>query len=323
MPNARGNEARLLARRQPAFGTAESAADGLFHSLPFYRYNVVPSGELANDDANYGDAFPGELVAGLRNLGGAVEVPLGLNSIGWHLAQLFGDPDTTGTGPYTHVFAAAAQPAIRLATHGISHMGVASHFTQDSLAMTGMEIQAQKNGQRQRVTFNLAGREEVKAPATLDATPVLYSPDPVPVGFQGAVLMEGAAVAGITQAGLTLNSGVEADQTTLNGLATAADMDPGFWDLSGQITARFRGPTLYDRASDGTSFALQLTWTVGAALELAITVPAVRLERTGVPVEGRDIITSSFNWRAGRPAPGADLVTVTLKNDTPDYAPLV
>lgn len=175
MPNARGNEARLLSRRQASFATAESANDGLFYAVPFYSYNVTPSGELANDDANYGDAFPGDVVDGLRNLSGAMVVPMGFNSIGWHLSQLLGLPVTTGTGPYTHVFAAAAQPSPLLATHGISHNGVAKHFTQDSLAMTGLELQAQKNGQRQRVTFNLAGREEVKAAATLDATPVSYS----------------------------------------------------------------------------------------------------------------------------------------------------
>lgn len=51
MPNARGDQAKLLACRQTTFGTAESAADGAFYVLPFYNYNVVPSGELASDEA--------------------------------------------------------------------------------------------------------------------------------------------------------------------------------------------------------------------------------------------------------------------------------
>lgn len=322
MPNARGNEAKLLSRRQTTFGTAESAADGLFHALPFYSYNVTPSGELANDDANYGDAYPGDVIAGLRNLAGAAVVPMGLDSIGWHLSQLLGTPTTTGTGPYTHSFVAAAQPAILLATHGISHAGVAKHFTQDSLFMTGMEIQAQKNGQRQRVTFNMAGREEIKAGATLDTTPVSFSADPVPVGFQGTLLMDDSVVASVTQASLTLNTGREADQETLNGLATAAAADPGFWDLNGALTARFRDTTLYDLASAGTAFALKLKWTISAGYDLQIEVPSALLERTGHAVEGRDIISSSFNWRANRPASGVELVEITLINATADYANL-
>lgn len=320
MANARGNEAVLLGRRQVNFGTPEAAADGAFMELPFYSYSVTPSGELASDDANYGDSMPGEAVAGLRNLAGSMAVPLGMASIGWHLSQLLGLPTTSGTGPYSHVFVAARQQALVLATHGISHAGIDQHFVQDSLALTGLEIQAQKNGQRQRVSLNLVGREEVPAGATLDATPVGYAADPVPVGFQGALAIDGAASGAITQAQLGLNSGREVDQETLNGLATAAGIDPGFWDLSGSLTARFRDRALYDLADAGTPLRLTLSWQIDAGNSLEIDVPSARLERTGHPVEGRDLISASFNWRSNRPATGAELITFTLVNGVAGYA---
>ncbi|WP_226562473.1 phage tail tube protein [Salipiger thiooxidans] len=321
MPNARGDQAKLLVRRQTTFGTAENAAEGAFYNLPFYSYNVTPSGELANDEAIYGDAYPGELVAGLRNLSGAMVVPMGLDSIGWHLAQLLGLPTTTGVGaPYSHVFRAAAQPAILQATHGISHAGIGQHFTQDSLAAQGLELTAAKNGQRQRVTFNMVGREEVKAGATLDGTPVSFGTDPVPVGFRSLLSVDGSEAAGVTQCALTLNTGREADQETLNGLATASDINPGIWDLSGTLNARFRDATYYDLASDGTEMALSLAWTLSANYSLTIDVPRVVLERTGVPVEGRDIIAQTFNWRAARPAAGQQMIEMTLVNATADYA---
>ncbi|MGR3438771.1 phage tail tube protein [Salipiger abyssi] len=320
MPNARGDQAKLLSRRQSAFGAAESAADGAYYALPFYDYNVTPSGELANDEAIYGDAFPGDVVQGLRNLAGTMEVPMGMDSIGWHLAQLLGLPSTSGTGPYVHSFTAAAQPAILLATHGITHNGVAQHFTQDSLATTGMEIQAQKNGTRQRVSFNVTGREEVRAGATLDSTPVEYAADPVPVGFQAALSLDGSEVGGVTQVGLTLNSGREADQEAMNSAATAAEISPGVWDLNGTLNARFRDAQFYDLASNGTAFALSLRWQLSASYSLAISVPSLMLERNGVPVSGRGIISQSFNWRVNRPAPGAELMEITLTNATATYA---
>lgn len=320
MPNARGDQAKLLARRQSNFGTAEAAADGAFYNLPYYSYNVAPTGELANDEAIYGDAFPGEVVQGLRNLAGSFEVPMGFDSIGWHLAQLLGLPTTTGTGPYVHSFAAQAQPSILLATHGITHGGVVQHFTQDTLATTGMEINAQKNGTRQRVTFNATGREEVKAGTTLDAAPVEYANDPVPLGFQGALSFNGSEVAGVTSVGLTLNSGREADQETMNGKATAAEISDGVWDLSGTIGARFRDAQLYDLADAGTTFALSLAWQISADYSLAINVPSLLLERTGVPIEGRGLISQNYNWRTNRPAAGAELMEITLTNATADYA---
>ncbi|MDD9738428.1 phage tail tube protein [Marinovum sp. SP66] len=320
MPNARGDQAKLLVRRQAAFGAAEAALDGAFYKLPFYSYNVSPSGELANDEAIYGDDFPGEVVAGLRNLAGTFEVPMGFDSIGWHLAQLLGLPTTTGLGPYVHSFTAAALPSILLASHGISHAGVGQHFTQDSLATTGMEINAQKNGTRQRVTFNAAGREEVKAGATLDSTPVEYAVDPVPVGFQGALSLDGSEVAGVTSVGLTLNTGREPDQESLNGAATASEISDGVWGLNGTIGARFRDAQLYDLADVGTAFALTLAWQISANYSLSIAVPSLQLERSGVPINGRGLISQDFNWRTNRPAAGAELIEITLTNATAAYA---
>lgn len=142
------------------------------------------------------------------------------------------------------------------------------------------------------------------------------------MGFQGSLLIDGSAAGAVTQASLTLNTGVEPDQETLNGLATAAQMDPGFWDLSGALTARFRDTDLYDLASAGTALALKLKWAISASYDLEIEVPSAKLERTGHPIEGRALISSSFNWRANRPATGEELMTVTLINATEDYANL-
>lgn len=49
-------------------------------------------------------------------------------------------------------------------------------------------------------------------------------------------------------------------------------------------------------------------------------MPDVRFEMTGIPIEGRGPISAQFNWRAERPAPGVELATITLKNQTADYA---
>lgn len=319
MSNARGDRAVLLSRLQTAFGTAESAGDGDYYKLPFYSMNVVPSGELENDEAIYGDAYPGDAVAGLRSLAGALEVPLGLASLGWHLRALLGAPTTTGSTDYTHVFQTAALPTPALLTQCVSHLGVNKHFVQDSLAYTSMEIAARKNGQRQRVTFNMAGREEVGVSATRDTTPVSFT-DQFPIGFQGALKVDDSAAAGIIGASLTLGSGVEPDQETLNGLSTAAQMDWGMWDLSGSIEARFRDRTYYDLADAGTAFKLNLDFVISGTRQLSIELPAVLLERTGIPVDGRGIISSSFNIRPARPASGAVLFKATLKNAVATYA---
>ncbi|MEL6960456.1 MAG: phage tail tube protein, partial [Pseudomonadota bacterium] len=270
-------------------------------------------------DAIQGDLYPGDAVAGLQALSGPMVVPLGLSSIGWHLRGLLGAPVTSGSGDFTHTFQTAPEPPIPLVTHGISHTRIGKHFVQDSLAYSGMEIRAVKNGERARATFNMTGRSEARVGATLDTAPVLYNPDVVPVGFSGQAKVNGSAAAMITTANLSLNSGVEADQETLNGASTAAGMDTGMWQLSGSFDARFQDETWYDRGVNGTSIDLTLAWALSATLSLEITAHDVRVERSGIPIDGRGIISSSFNFRANRPQPGQTLLTAVLKNAVASY----
>jgi Phage tail tube protein len=322
MSSARGDEAKLFSRIQAAFGTAEVAGAGKFYHLPFYSLNTTPSSELNEDDAIYGDAFPGDAVEGVRNLSGSMVVPLGLSSIGWHLRALLGAPVTTevvAATDYQHVFTAAAQPDLGLMTNGITHSRKSVHFVQDSLAYSGLEINARKNSERARATFNLIGREEVPGASALDSAPVQFSPDPNPVGFAAKALIDNVEAAAVVGANLSLTKGIEADQETLNGLATASGIEHGNWGLSGSLDARFRDRDLYDKADSGDSFALKLAWAFSAKFSLEILAHDVRLERTGIPVDGRGVISSTYNWRTNRPAPGSTIFTAILKNQVADY----
>jgi len=159
MTNARGDQSQLYLRRQAAFGTAEVAGDGLFVTLPFYRFENNPSAPLEEDDAIYGDSHTGAVIDGLRSSGGSMEVPLALNSIGWHLYAMFGAPVTTGTGPYTHVFEPADTIVPVMQTGSIAFNDVAQYFTQDTLTYTGMQLAGRKEARRARATFDLLARD--------------------------------------------------------------------------------------------------------------------------------------------------------------------
>ncbi|MCP3971689.1 MAG: hypothetical protein GY717_15490 [Rhodobacteraceae bacterium] len=320
MTNARGDQAKLFLRRQTVFGTAAAAGDGKFLSLPFYRFENAPKAGLEEDDAIYGDAHTGDAVDGLRDAGGSMEVPLGINSIGWHLYGLFGAPVTTGAGPYTHVFEPADTIVPVMQTAGLSLMDVNQHFLQDTLTYMGMQIAARKNGQRARATFDLLAREETAGGVILDNTPVTYSPDAVPVGFVGKVQMDGGDVASVTEFNATIASGTELDQEAMNGLATGAAFNTGRWALTGSIAARFTNRTWYDLGAGTTACTLQLAYDLGAAGSLKFLFRNVRFERSGVPITGRDVLSTSFNWRTARPEGGNAPLTVTLVNPTADYA---
>ena len=320
MATARGDQAAFLMRQQADFDTPAAAGDGDFMLLPFYSLSMAPTEDVSEDDAIIGDAFPGEAVAGLRNLTGDITVPLGLQSIGWHLRGLLGNPTTSGSAPnHTHVFKMAAIPVPLLFTGGISHRGIDKHFRQAPLAYSGLSIAAKKDGQRARVSFKLLGSVEEKTANTLDATPEPYADDKVPVGFQAAVWMGGAKVAGVTAFEFDASLGITPDQEELNQLPTAASFLDGGWSLTGKISARFRDTSWYDLGSAGTLSDMELRYQLSATQSIVFALHNLRFERTGVPVSGKDILTAEFGFRASRPATGNSPLTITLKNQTDSY----
>ncbi len=317
---ARGDQAAFLSRLQADFGTPEAAAAGKFRHLPFYSLNMSPSEDVTEDDAIIGDAFPGAAVRGLQNLTGNIEVPLGLASIGWHLRGLMGAPVTTGSSPnFTHTFKMAALPVMPLFTTGISHRGIDAHFRQTPVAYTGLRLAAKKDGTRARARFDLLGSVESSLEDSLDATPVEFTPDAVPVGFQGGVYMGGDLVAGVT--GFEMNAGYSAapDQETLNLLPTAAAFLDGKWSLMGSITARFRNTTWYDLGVGASLVDMELRWVISASLSLVLRGHNLRFERAGVPVPNGDVLNATFNYRASRPSTGDSPLTAVLKNGVANY----
>ncbi|MGH1417171.1 MAG: phage tail tube protein [Pelagimonas sp.] len=321
MSNARGDNTQLLMRQQAQFGAAEAAAEGAFRLLPFYSYDLDPSEELSTDDAIRGDSFPGEIIAGLQTMSGGLVVPMALQSIGWHFANLFGAPETSepSTGNFQHIFAPSAVPTPGLQTVGKNFLGPNLFFVQDSVVYKGFEIAAKKEGQRPRINFDVLGRQEIKAGAALDTTPVEYANDVAPVGFTGKAKIDGALAAAIT--GLTgkVSSEAEMDQEEMNGLATASDVDLGDWMMDGSIDTRFRDATYYDMATNGTLVDLSLEYALSPTVGIEFTFFNARLERKGVPITNREVISASFNFRVGRPGAGQSPFQILLKNDVASY----
>ena len=333
MTIARGSSATLMTRFQTAaapdtFATPEAAGAGDFRILPFYSYNLPGTEELAPDEAisgEGGDAFPTDPVPGLRGVTGSLVVPLGLQSLGWHLAALLGAPVTTGAGPdYTHVFEAGAVMAPRHLTNGISFTDIDVHRRSSGVTYTGFQLAVRKAGQRDRMTINAVGHDDTGVGAAMDSAPVAsYADEWVPTQYQAVLAKDGVTVSDVTGFDLTIGSGIEADQETINGLATAADVILGQWSGEGSVTTRFRDASWLDLADAGTLFDLTVTWLKSATESIVLRAHNVRLARTGVAIEGRGVISQSFNLQIARPDSADVPIRWTVKNQTADYANLV
>ncbi len=322
MTNARGDQAKFFMRAQAAFGTAETPADGAFLTLPYYSFTLPPTRELNEDDGIYGDAYPGEQVAGLEGMTGSLVVPMGFSSIGHHLQGMLGAPVTTElqTGRYQHVFKTPATQSPVLHTTGLSYIDVDKHRIHDSVVYTGLEQETRKEGMFSRVSFNVSGRAESKLASTIDATPVSYVDDIVPVKLTSGLKVDGVAAAGVTGFNFSLTSGVEMDQETINGTPFADAVLTGKWGLTGRIDARYRDDSYYDLGESGQLVDWTVTFPYDDDHSLEYLLHNVRVQRSGIPVNNRETISQSFDISAARPDAGQSTLTATLINTVADYA---
>lgn len=319
MPTAYGRDAVAMLRRQADFETPESAAPPNFIKFPYYRSTLGARREQGTDPALPDGRLPAVIDRGLRAADGQLEVPLHLNSIGWHLYGLLGAPVTTGAGPFVHTFDAEDTDAPIFHTFGISHAKIGEHFRYSGFAYNTLAITAQKQSPRQRCLFGMLGRDEVNIGATLDAAPVGETTDPVAQSWVGEVLKDGAVVGAVTQCEFNHSNGHELDQETITGDEWAAGVDEGRIGVNGSLTTRFLDTTFYDLAKAGTLFDLGLRWVVGTG-SLVLTAHNIQLAEDRVPVEGGGPITSSWSFQADKPDPGTPPLQAVLTNDRADYA---
>lgn len=328
MTNARGVNATLMSRFQEAvsdtFSTPESAGDGTYHILPYYAFNISGTEEISEDEAisgEGGDSFPGDVVEGLRGVNGSLEVPLGVGSLGWHLAAMFGAPTTTGSDPnYSHVFEAPAIMAPRYLTYGVNYTDVSHYRRSSGITYTDMQLGVRKSGERARASFSAIGHDDTGVGSAMDATPVAtFADEWVPSNFRAGLKRDGSEVTQVTGVDLTIGTGITADQEMLNGLPTAEDAILDRWSGSGSVTTRFADTSWIDLADAGTYFDLEVEWAQNANRSILLRVHNVRLARTGVPVQNRQIITQSFQFQVGRPDAADTPFTWTLKNGIAGY----
>lgn len=305
----------LLLRRQADFGTAETAGSAKFLALPCYR-NTVGSRRDLYDDKTLGQGRnPGEMFLGFETADGEIEVPLNSETIGWHLHGLLGAPTTTGTGPYTHVFASGGA----MTHHTLGRQAGAVQFVDIGATWNEMRLQIARASQTQRATFGLLGRNEVKAGAVLDATPVQPGTDLRFFAFDAAALIDGAAVADIVDLELTATNNRTHDQEAVSGDPWPLRILEGDFAVTGRARFRFETAAWYDLARAGTAFDLRVSWANGAH-SLQIDVSNCKFSADRVPLDSGGVLSLTLPFQAAKPDAGQPSLKATLVNARAAYA---
>lgn len=115
---------------------------------------------------------------------------------------------------------------------------------------------------------------------------------------QGAVTVDGTAVANIKDFSINVDNTLKTDRYNLgaSGIKSTQVIN-GFRKITGSITAEFTDTTLLTKYLADTTLALGITFTSGAA-SLSITASAVKLDGEAPQVGGPEVIDVNFTFEA-------------------------
>ena len=312
MARAQGARAQMALAFETAYGTAPA---GGFMTMPFASATLGAQQPLLNSELlGYGrDPLPP--VKEAITADGDVVVPIDAEAWGVWLKGAFGEPATTGSGPYTHEFQSGGwtlpSMAIETGMPEVPHFAMASGCVVDRLSW-----QMQRSGLL-TATVGLIAQGETVAAASAAGTPADWALKRFG-HFAGSITRDGSPLGNVVSAEVTYANNLDRIETIrADGRIDGAD--PSIAALTGRIEIRFADQTLLDQAIDGAPAELAFGYSLPSGESFELIAHAVYLPRPRLEISGPQGVQASFDWQAARDPGTGRMATITLINDIESY----
>lgn len=313
MARAYGWNARLIVAFETTYGIAPTS--GAYLLMPFVSSDLDSAQGLIESNVLGLGRDPTQPFLDVINVDGDIVVPIDLRNIGQWLKAVFGEPETTGTGPYEHEFKSGSLTLPSMAIElGLPEIPDFPLFT--GVRANSMAFNFQRSGEAQ-VTINLIGQGETKQTVSKDTLPekevfTRFSQ------FQGSVKQNGSLLGNVTSASLNYSNNLERIETIRDD-GKIDGVDPGVATLSGSISVRYADTTLMDAARAATPINLELAYTIDANRKLVITCHEVYLPKPKRSISGPGGVEASYDFQGAKDVTEGCMITVTLVNDVENY----
>lgn len=312
MARAQGARAQMALAFETTYG---SPPVGGFTRVPFASTTLgAEQPLLSNELLGYG-RDPLAPIKDAVTADGDVVVPLDAEAFGFWLKAAFGEPVTTGTGPFTHEFRSGAWSlpslSIETALPEVPRFAMYSGCVLDSLSW-----------QMQRAGLLTATARLVAQGESIAATSSAGTPADVDLQrfghFNGAVTRDGVPLGNVISAEITYANSLDRIETIrADGKIDGAD--PSIAALTGKIEVRFADQTLVTQALNGAPCELAFAYTLPSGESFSFTAHAVYLPRPRIEISGPQGVQASFDWQAARDTTLGRMCTATLINDRETY----
>jgi len=288
---------------------------GGFTKMPFASTSLGSEQPLLNSELlGYGrDPLPP--IKDAVTADGNVVVPIDAEAFGFWLKAAFGDPVTSGVGPYTHEFRSGGWtlPSLSIETGmpEIPRFAMYSGCVLDTLSW-----QMQRSGLLTATASLVAQGESI---AAASAAGTLTDLGLQRFGhFNGSITRNGTALGNIVSAEITYANTLDRVET-IRSDGRIDGADPSIAALTGRVEVRFADQVLVNQAINGDPCALEFAYVLPSGESLTLTAHAVYLPRPRIEISGPQGVQATFDWQAARDSTLGRMCTVTLINGIEEY----
>ncbi len=222
-------------------------------------------------------------------------VPADSKAMWYWLRAMFGDPVTTGTGPYVHEFKVGdTQPSFTLESQ-FTDLATDKYFRYLGCKISTFGIQIGGDGE---LVANLGGVGSYLDPQTssFDATPTTIDLARLD-NFEAALAEGGSTLSNATEMGINIDFGLDPVRV-IGGQGKVGSINEGIVAISGELVTLFEDTSLYDKALNGTESSLKLTITGSASSVLEFEMQEVQYGISSPPIEGPQGLLARLNYQA-------------------------
>jgi len=246
---------------------------------------------------------------------GDVMVPIDAEAFGFWLKAAFGDPITSGVGPYTHEFRSGSWtlPSMSIET-GMPEVPRFAMYS--GCVLDQLSWQVQRSGLL-TATARLVAQGETIATTTGAGTPAELALQRFG-HFNGAISRNGSALGNVVSAEITYANNLDRIET-IRGDGRIDGADATMAALTGRIEVRFADSTLVAQAINGEACEMEFAYVLPSGDSFIFTVHAVYLPIPRIEISGPQGVQASLDWQAAKATSPARMCTATLINDIKAY----
>jgi hypothetical protein len=312
MARAQGARAQMALGFETVYGTPPLSG---FTKMPFASTSLGSEQPLLNSELlGYGRDPLAPIKDAVTADGDAV-VPLDAGAFGFWLKAAFGDPTTTGVGPYTHEFTSGnwTLPSLSIET-GMPEVPRFAMYS--GCVLDQLSWQVQRSGLL-TATARLVAQGETVATTTSVGTPAELGLKRFG-HFNGAISRNGSALGNVVSAEITYSNNLDRIET-IRGDGRIDGADATMAALTGRIEVRFADSTLVAQAINGEACEMEFAYVLPSGDSFIFTVHAVYLPIPRIEISGPQGVQASFDWQAAKATSPARMCTATLINDIEAY----